>query len=52
MARRKRQYVVMREQAKTKMDKLVRKHQPQEDVDTIRSMINKYGERKWWRSLP
>ena len=28
---------------------LVRFHQPQEDVDTIRSMINKYGERKWWR---
>ena len=24
---------------------LVRTHQPQEDVDTIRSMINKYGER-------
>jgi hypothetical protein len=38
-------YTVMRNQAKTIMEKLVRKHQPQEDVDTIRSMINKYGER-------
>ena len=36
-------YTVMRNQAKTIMDKLIRKHQPQEDVDTIRSMINKYG---------
>ena len=36
-------YTVMRNQAKTIMDKLVRKHQPQEDVDTIRSMISKYG---------
>jgi len=36
-------YSVMRNQAKTIMDKLVRKHQPQEDVDTIRSMISKYG---------
>jgi len=33
----------MRNQAKTIMDKLVRKHQPQEDIDTIRGMINKYG---------
>ena len=38
-------YTVMRNQAKTIMEKLVRKHHPQEDVDTIRSMINKYGER-------
>ena len=37
-------YVVMRNQAKTIMDKLVRKHQPQEDVDTIRGMISKYGQ--------
>jgi hypothetical protein len=36
-------YTVMRNQAKTIMDKLIRKHQPQEDVDTIRSMISKYG---------
>ena len=37
-------YVVMRNQAKTIMEKLVRKHQPQEDVDTIRVMNNKYGD--------
>ena len=37
-------YVVMRNQAKTIMEKLVRKHQPQEDVDTIRAMNNKYGD--------
>jgi hypothetical protein len=33
----------MRSVAKTKMETLVRYHQPQEDVDTIRGMINKYG---------
>jgi hypothetical protein len=38
-------YNDMREKAKVKIEKLVRFHQPQEDVDTIRSMINKYGER-------
>ena len=37
-------YNLMREQAKVKMNTLVRFHQPQEDVDTIRSMVNKYGE--------
>ena len=37
-------YVVMRNQAKTIMDKLVREHQPQEDVDIIRGIINKYGD--------
>ena len=37
-------YNDMREQAKVKMNTLVRFHQPQEDVDTIRSMVNKYGE--------
>jgi hypothetical protein len=37
-------YNDMREKAKVKMEKLVRFHQPQEDVDTIRSMVNKYGE--------
>ena len=36
-------YSNMRSIAKTKMDVLVRSHQPQEDVDTIRSMISKYG---------
>ena len=35
-------YNLMREQAKIKMNDLVRFHQPQEDVDTIRRMIGKY----------
>ena len=37
-------YNNMREQAKVKINNLVRFHQPQEDVDTIRSMINRYGD--------
>ena len=37
-------YNNLREQAKVKINNLVRFHQPQADVDTIRSMINKYGE--------
>ena len=36
-------YNLMREQAKVKMNDLVRFHQPQEDVDTIRRMIKKYN---------
>ena len=36
-------YNDMRSLAKTKIDVLIRKHQPQEDVDTIRGMISKYG---------
>jgi hypothetical protein len=36
-------YNLMREQAKVKMNDLVRFHQPQEDVDTIRRMIQKYS---------
>ncbi len=36
-------YNDLREQAKVKINDLVRFHQPQEDVDTIRSMIQKYG---------
>ena len=36
-------YNNLREQAKVKMEVLIREHQPQEDVDTIRSMIKKYG---------
>ena len=36
-------YNLMREQAKVKMNDLVRFHQPQEDVDTIRRMIGKYN---------
>ena len=35
-------YNNLREQAKVKINELVRFHQPQEDVDTIRSMIKKY----------
>ena len=38
-------YTKLRQQAKVKMEVLVRNHHPQEDVDTIRSMISKYGER-------
>ena len=37
-------YNEMREQAKVKINQLVRFHQPQADVDTIRAMNNKYGE--------
>ena len=37
-------YNDMRSIAKTKIDVLVRTHQPQEDVDTIRGMISKYGQ--------
>ena len=37
-------YNNLREQAKVKINDLVRFHQPQEDVNTIRSMVNKYGE--------
>ena len=37
-------YNLMREQAKIKMNDLVRFHQPQEDVDTIRRMIGKYND--------
>ena len=41
----KQQYDLIREKAKTEIEKVVRYHQPQEDVDTIRAMIKKYGER-------
>jgi len=37
-------YNELREQAKVKINDLVRFHQPQEDVDTIRAMNNKYGD--------
>ena len=37
-------YNQMREQAKVEINGLVRFHQPQEDVDTIRAMNNKYGD--------
>ena len=39
----KEQYNAMREKAKVAMDRVVRFHQPQEDVDTIRKMISKYN---------
>ena len=39
----KEQYNLMREKAKVAIEKVVRFHQPQEDVDTIRSMIKKYN---------
>jgi hypothetical protein len=39
----KEQYDLMREKAKEKIEQVVRYHQPQEDVDTIRSMISKYN---------
>ena len=39
----KEQYDLMREKAKVAIDKVVRFHQPQEDVDTIRKMISKYS---------
>ena len=39
----KEQYDLMREKAKEQIEKVVRFHQPQEDVDTIRKMIQKYN---------
>ena len=39
----KEQYDLMREKAKEQIEKVVRFHQPQEDIDTIRRMINKYN---------
>ncbi len=39
----KEQYNLLREKAKETIEKVVRYHQPQEDVDTIRSMIQKYN---------
>jgi len=39
----KEQYDVMREKAKIAIEKVVRFHQPQEDVDTIRRMTQKYN---------
>jgi len=39
----KEQYDLMREKAKEKIEQVVRFHQPQEDVDTIRRMISKYS---------
>ena len=39
----KEQYDLMREKAKEKINQVVRYHQPQEDIDTIRRMTNKYN---------
>jgi len=39
----KEQYDIMREKTKEMIEKVVRFHQPQYDVDTIRSMIKKYN---------
>jgi len=39
----KEQYDLMREKAKEQIEKVVRFHQPQEHVETIRSMIKRYG---------
>jgi len=39
----KEQYNAIREKAKVAIDRVVRFHQPQEDVDTIRRMIQKYN---------
>jgi hypothetical protein len=39
----KEQYDLIREKAKEQIEKVVRFHQPQEDVDTIRRMISKYN---------
>jgi hypothetical protein len=39
----KEQYDLIRDKAKEQIEKVVRFHQPQEDVDTIRSMIQKYN---------
>ena len=39
----KAKYDLMREKAKETIEQVVRHHQPQEDIDTIRSMIKKYN---------
>ena len=39
----KEQYDLMREKAKEQIEKVVRYHQPQEDIDTIRRMTQKYN---------
>ena len=39
----KEQYDLLREKAKETIEQVVRYHQPQEDVDTIRRMISKYS---------
>ena len=43
----KEQYDIMRDKAKVAIEKVVRYHQPQEDIDTIRKMISKYSSAGW-----
>jgi len=43
LTKAKEQYDLMREKAKEMIEKVVRYHQPQEDIDTIRRMISKYN---------
>jgi len=43
LVKAKEQYDLIREKAKEQIEKVVRFHQPQEDVDTIRRMIQKYN---------
>ena len=39
----KEKYDLIREKAKEQIEKVVRYHQPQEDIDTVRRMISKYN---------
>ena len=39
----KEHYNLLREKAKETIEQVVRYHQPQEDIDTIRKMISKYN---------
>ena len=39
----KENYDILRQATKTVVERLVRKYQPQEDIDTVREMSNKYG---------
>ena len=43
LVKAKEHYNLLREKAKETIEQVVRFHQPQEDVDTIRRMINKYN---------
>jgi len=43
LVKAKEHYNLLREKAKEKINQVVRYHQPQEDIDTIRRMISKYN---------
>jgi len=43
LVKAKEHYNLLREKAKEMIEKVVRYHQPQEDIDTIRRMISKYS---------